>query len=75
MGVFLAITDLASLLTAIGSVVTAVWVWVAAAFVGLEAALAASFIMQVLFGISAMVLTFSLVKKIIGIVKGFGKAK
>lgn len=72
---FLAITDLASLLTAIGSVVTAVWIWVAAAFTGLEAALAASLILQVLFGITAMFLTFTLVKKIISVVKGFGKTK
>jgi len=75
MQIFLAITDLASLLTAIGTVVTAVWVWVAAAFTGLEAAIAASLMLQVLFGLAAMFLTFGLVKKIIGVVKGFGKTK
>jgi hypothetical protein len=67
--------DLAALLTGIGTVLTAVWTWVAGAYTGIEAALEASILLQIIFGISAIFLVMSLVKKVVSVIKGFGKVK
>jgi len=52
--------------------ITQLWTVVTEAFTNLEAAIAASFLLQILVGITLLFLSFKVVNKIVGIIKRIG---
>jgi len=63
--------SLSEALTAIGTVLTDVWLWIAGAVTALEAAVAGSFMLQIVVGIAVASVALVLLRKIVSIVKGF----
>ena len=68
---FLAITDMASFLTEIGAVLTAVWLWVAGALGAVEAAIVASFLLQLTVGVAIAFVSLMVLQKVAKLVVSF----
>jgi hypothetical protein len=67
--------SLSTMLATVGTVLTAVWLWVVGAFTGIQTVLEASILLQIALGVASIFLVMALVKKVISVIKGFGKVK